>query len=530
VRQDWQSVAAAVTRKDMAPAKSFTEHSSIILRLMRVQELIGDHYGLSLDPERDTYQLLQSTIFQMPVLTEELGKLRARASVLLTRHEGTPAERFAVSALLARADDRLAQTMNAFDKAARANPRLAAELGPQMQQGADAVRALTRRASDEVVTPAAITASSDAFFAEATTTIDALFALNDASRAVLNVVFEERIAGFERDRALMIAALVTLLGLAGFAGLLVARSITVPINRAVQVAQRVAAGDLVNDIDVGPPNEVGQMLRALRDMNEGLRGIVGDVRVSVEAISAATADIASGNADLSGRIESQASNLEETAASMEELTATVRQNVEHARNADTLVRAASDEAQQGSDAVLRVVSTMGEIDAGSRRIVDIIAVIDGIAFQTNILALNAAVEAARAGEQGRGFAVVASEVRMLAQRSAAAAKEIKSLIDASVDKVSVGNALAGSAGAAMAKILDSVQRVAGLVQDISQSSTEQSSGIEQVNIAIAQIDDVTQHNAALVEETAAASASLEEQARALVQTMSVFRLDAAAAR
>jgi methyl-accepting chemotaxis protein len=528
VRRDWQGVTRAVAGKAMAPADSFTAHSSIVLRLMRLQELIGDHYGLSLDPEADTYQLLQATVFQMPVLTEELGRLRARASVLLTRHEGSPEERFAVAALLARADDRLAQAMNAFDKAARGNPRFAAELGAPMRAAADGVRALTRRANDEVVAPAAITASSDAFFQDATRTIDALFALNDASRALLDTVFVERIAGFERTRRLMIAALVALVALAGAAGLLIARSVTVPMNRAVEVAQRVAAGDLASDIEVGPPNEVGQMLRALRDMNDSLRGIVGDVRGSVDTIGSATADIASGNADLSARIEAQASSLEETASSMEELTAAVRQNVEHAQGAGALVRTASAIVREGSDVVLRVVDTMGEIDASARRIVDIIAVIDGIAFQTNILALNAAVEAARAGEQGRGFAVVAGEVRTLAQRSAAAAKEIKVLIDASVDKVGAGNALAGSAGEAMAKILASVERVAGLVQDIAQASGEQSSGIEQVNTAIMQIDDATQHNAALVEQTAAASASLEEQARALVRTMGVFRLDAAA--
>jgi methyl-accepting chemotaxis protein len=526
--RDWQALAGAVAGGSITAADSFAAHSSVVQRLMRLQELVADHYGLSLDPEVDTYQLLQATVFQMPVLSEELGRLRARASVLLARGEATAEERFAVSALVARAEDRLAQATNAFDKAARANPRFAAELGPLMKQEIDAVRALARRAGDDVVRPAAITAPAGVFFDEATRTIDGLFVLNEASRALLDTVIAERIADFERRRAMMIAALAALVAAGGFAGVLVARSVTVPMNRAVAVAQRVAAGDLAGEIDVGPDNEVGLMLRALRDMNASLRRIVGGVRVSVDAIGAATADIAHGNADLSARIESQASNLEETASSMEQLTATVRQNAEHARHAEALVRATSDVAKQGSDVVQRVVGTMAEIDAGSRRIVDIIAVIDGIAFQTNILALNAAVEAARAGEQGRGFAVVAGEVRTLAQRSAAAAKEIKALIDASVDKVGAGNALAGSAGAAMANILDSVGRVAGLMQDIAQASAEQGAGIEQVNTAIAQIDDVTQHNAALVEQTAAASASLEEQARTLIQAMGVFRLEAAA--
>ncbi|QGZ41560.1 methyl-accepting chemotaxis protein [Pseudoduganella flava] len=523
-RREWQSVAAAVAQRSLAPADSFSRHSALIGNLMRLQELVGDHYGLSLDTEPDTYYLLQATVYQMPVLTEELGRLRARTSVLLTRAEASPQERLAVSALLARAEDRLGQTLNAFDKSARANPRFATELGPRMKETADTVRALTKRANDEVVVPAALTASSDAFFAAATQTIDALFALNEAARTQLDAALEQRTASFERARLLMVLALLALVAVASGIGMLIARSVTVPMNRAVEVAQRVAAGNLDNTFDVGPENEVGQMLRALRDMNESLRGIVGNVRHSVDAISSATADIASGNADLSARIEAQASNLEETASSMEELTATVRQNVDNAHHANTLVQQARDAAQQGSDVVLRVVDTMGEIDASARRIVDIIAVIDGIAFQTNILALNAAVEAARAGEQGRGFAVVASEVRTLAQRSAAAAKEIKDLIGTSVDKVGVGNALAGSAGAAMTRILDSVRSVAGLMQEIAQASNEQSSGIEQVNIAITQIDDVTQHNAALVEETAAASASLEEQARALVRTVGVFKL------
>jgi methyl-accepting chemotaxis protein len=524
-RTDWQTVTGAVARKGIPAAQSFALHSSVISRVMRLQELVGDHYGLSLDPEADTYQLIQATVYQMPVLSEELGRLRARTAVLLTKHEATQEERFAVSALLARAEDRLAQTLNAFDKSVRDNPAIAAALGEQMKATADKVHALTRRANDEVVAPPQITASSDAFFASATQTIDALFALNDAARAVLDAAIEERVAAYRQQRLFMVAALVALVVLSGVAGVAIARSITVPIHRAVAVARRVADGDLANAVEVGPPNEVGQLLRALRDMNTSLRRIVGEVRDSADTISAATGDIASGNADLSGRIEAQASNLEETASSMEQLTATVKQNVAHAHSANTLVRDATGIARHGSEVVLKVVDTMGQIDASARRIVDIIAVIDGIAFQTNILALNAAVEAARAGEQGRGFAVVASEVRTLAQRSAAAAKEIKALIDASVGKVSLGNSLAGSAGDAMAQILESVRGVATLMEDIALASNEQSAGIEQVNTAIVHIDEVTQHNAALVEETAAASASLEEQAGALVRTIGAFRLN-----
>ncbi len=305
---------------------------------------------------------------------------------------------------------------------------------------------------------------------------------------------------------------------------LITRSITRPLNEAVLVAQTVAAGDLSSHIVVNSTDETGRLLQALKDMNDSLRKIVGEVRLGTDTIATASSQIATGNLDLSSRTEQQASSLEETASSMEELTSTVKQNADNAKQANSLVLSASAVAIKGGTVVAEVVNTMGSINESSRKIVDIISVIDGIAFQTNILALNAAVEAARAGEQGRGFAVVAAEVRNLAQRSAAAAKEIKTLIGDSVDKVEVGAKLVDQAGSTMQEIVDSVKRVTDIMSEITAASVEQTDGIEQINQAITQMDEVTQQNAALVEEAAAAAQSLQDQAANLSQVVSVFNL------
>jgi methyl-accepting chemotaxis protein len=311
---------------------------------------------------------------------------------------------------------------------------------------------------------------------------------------------------------------------AAFAWLLTV-GIVRPIREAVSLAETVASGDLTRQIDATTKDETGALLRALRHMNHSLVGIVTEVRSGTDTIATASGEISSGNLDLSSRTEEQASALEETAASMEELTTTVRQNADNARQANQLSLTASEVAAQGGAVVGEVVTTMSSINESSRKIVDIIGVIDGIAFQTNILALNAAVEAARAGEQGRGFAVVASEVRTLAQRSAAAAKEIKGLIGDSVAKVDAGTVLVDKAGATMEQVVASIRRVTDIMAEISNASQEQTAGIEQVNQAIGQMDQVTQQNAALVEESAAAAASMEDQAAKLAQVVSVFKLD-----
>jgi methyl-accepting chemotaxis protein-1 (serine sensor receptor) len=314
--------------------------------------------------------------------------------------------------------------------------------------------------------------------------------------------------------------------LAAFMGFSLVRLIARPLDAAVQVARKVASGDLTQHIEVDSRNETGQLLQALKEMNASLSNTVRAVRHGTETITTASAEIASGNADLSSRTEAQAGSLEETASSMEELTSTVRQNADNARQANQLVLSASEVAMRGGHVVEEVVQTMSSIKDSSRKIVDIIGVIDGIAFQTNILALNAAVEAARAGEQGRGFAVVASEVRNLAQRSASAAKEIKGLIGDSVEKVDAGGKLVDQAGATMGEIVTSVKRVADIMGEITSASQEQSSGIEQINQAITQMDEMTQQNAALVEQAAAAAQSMQNQSVELSRAVSIFKLEA----
>jgi methyl-accepting chemotaxis protein len=382
--------------------------------------------------------------------------------------------------------------------------------------------------------------------------LDDLKTLGDAAgmRKVINEEFKQAIAGYvgaldgfvkaqehardlAKDQAQAQAGRAEMMSYAEMIGVvlislwlvfILIRSIIEPLNQTVVVTRKIAQGDLTQSIETRRNDEFGVLLRTVNEMNSRLRDLVGQVRTGSESVATASAEIAQGNQDLSARTESQASALEETAASMEELSSTVKQNADNAEQANQLAQTASTVAVQGGEVVAQVVVTMKGINESSKQIADIINVIDGIAFQTNILALNAAVEAARAGEQGRGFAVVASEVRSLAGRSADAAKEIKSLINDSVQRVERGTALVDQAGVTMTEVVSSIRRVTDIMGEISAASTEQSQGVAQVGDAVAQMDQATQQNAALVEEMAAAASSLNGQAQDLVQAVAVFKL------
>ncbi|MBL8313303.1 MAG: MCP four helix bundle domain-containing protein [Rubrivivax sp.] len=372
---------------------------------------------------------------------------------------------------------------------------------------ADAVRLL-----DEKVRPAQLVY------------LDALEKFKNAEIETVDASVKQGEADYAQAKWLMFALLAAMGAAGTLLGWWITRSITRPVAQALDIAEKVAAGDLGSRIEVTSSDEIGRLLGSLKGMNESLVKIVGTVRSSSDSIATGSAEIASGNADLSQRTEEQASALEETAASMEQLGSTVKQNADNAQQANQLAMGASTVAVRGGEMVNQVVETMKGINDSSKKIADIITVIDGIAFQTNILALNAAVEAARAGEQGRGFAVVASEVRNLAQRSAEAAKEIKSLITASVERVEQGTTLVDQTGATMQEIVTSIKRVTDIMGEINSASREQSTGVNQVGEAVGQMDQVTQQNAALVEESAAAAESLKQQAQQLVSAVAVFKL------
>lgn len=521
----WSPLAGKVTRRSLSAKESFAEHTAIIKQLLSLSEELIDHFGISLDPDNDSYHLIAASLMQSPILMETLGRLRARGSTILASKTATTEERAQVMSLVNKANEYYDSIGRELEKSFSTNPALSGKLAGLNQAARENGEQVLKLAHEQISTPEQFSYPATDFFAKVTDSINAQMKLYDATVDELEKLLQARASQLVATKYLLMAALLGLSLVGAGIAYLIVRSITEPLDEAVAHAKRVAAGDLTGHIMTNSNNETGQLLQALKAMNESLVRIVTEVRGGTETILAASSQIAAGNTDLSSRTEQQAGSLQETAASMEEITSTVKQNAENAMQANQLSLSASEVASKGGVMVSQVVETMGSINESSRKIVDIISVIDGIAFQTNILALNAAVEAARAGEQGRGFAVVAAEVRNLAQRSAAAAKEVKELIGASVEKVDAGAKLVNETGATMNEIVNSIKHVSDIIGEITAASREQRNGIELVNEAITQMDQATQQNASLVEEAAAAAESLRDQAQSLSTVVSVFKLN-----
>ena len=523
-RKEWTALEQGVASKQLQAPESTRLHTELIDRLFLVGEGVLDGFGLSFDPRFDTHMLTQAALVKAMVLTEHMGQMRARGAMYLAQGTLPPEGRATLQAGLRQIFLAQADLQRHLAKANADNAAFRKGLEGPARALDEQISTTLKMTRESVVDAQALTITAEAYFDDFSRTIDAIYGFNDGAVRLLNQTLQERKGEAQR----LAYGMVVLLGLgvlgAAVLALAFVRSITGPVQDAVRLAHAVAAGDLTTVVQVQGTNEIARLNQTLVEMQERLSGVVGQVREGAQAVAAASVQIAQGNHDLASRTESQASSLQETAASMEQLNSTVQQNADNSRQANQLAASASQVAVNGGAVVSQVVDTMKGINESSRKIADIIGVIDSIAFQTNILALNAAVEAARAGEQGRGFAVVATEVRSLASRSAEAAKEIKQLIGASVERVEQGTAQADQAGATMAEVVSAIRRVTDLMGEISAASTEQSMGVSQVGEAVTQMDQVTQQNAALVEEMAAAADSLKMQAQQLVVGVEVFKL------
>lgn len=524
----WQEVRAAWEATDgkipAAKAKnSYADHTAVIQQITKLTSLVADKSGLTLDPELDSYHLTSMLVNGLPPIADTLSTLAGRGAAYIDTGllEANEDVMLNSSVMITRRD--LARVPVQFEAVFRKNSDLRRSLESHLSAVSQAT-AFLDRAEDEVLKSYNQTSGKE-FFEAGSKSMDSIYAAAHAAAVELDSLLAQRVELYSARLYLIVAAVLAGLILTAYllTGFYVSFSHEV---RALEHAvERAAAGDLTAHIVSDAKDEIGGLVNAFGKMNGDLAQLVTQVRTASETITQASFEIAADSRNLSSRTESQASSLQQTASSMEELTATVRQNDRHASEANTLALSAAQVAEKGGHAVGQVVETMGAIKQSSSRIIDIIQVIDGIAFQTNLLALNAAVEAARASEQGRGFAVVASEVRSLAQRSAAAAREIKGLIENSVKQVEQGNTLVSAAGGTMKEIVTSVQKVARIMNDMTAASREQTSGIEQVNQALSQMDEVTQRNAVLVEHAAEAADSLQRQAEVLSAAVEVFKLN-----
>ena len=522
----WNALRGQVDAKTIAAADSFAEHVVLVHQLNQTLNLLLDDSGLALDPASDTYHLIMAST-ELFSLAELQAQMRGLGAGLLAAKSATPEEVLQIRILLAQSQVQQQRSSELFDKASRSSGVIAQRLQALLEGSNQAAAQAFKLTTDQLLRDQAYGYEPKAYFQTMTEALDRQFELADQGFKLVEELLQQR--GDEQQRALLLVIVTMLLTMAAGTALslLGARSVIRQLGgepgEVVDWVGTIAQGDLSTSFPQRDAAQ-GSIVQAMNAMQVSLQRMVLQVRSDAEQVVDASGQIAAGNSDLSGRTERQASAIEEISSSMEELLATVRQNADNARQANGLASSASDVALRSGDQMTAVVETMKGITDSAHKIGDIIGVIDGIAFQTNILALNAAVEAARAGEQGRGFAVVATEVRNLAQRSAVAAKEIKSLIADSIEKVEQGSVQVSQTGETMHHMVTSVKRVTDIMGEVSASSVEQTAGIEQVNSAIMQMDQVTQQNAALVEQAAAASDSLRTQAQHLVEVVGSFKV------
>ena len=526
VQQQWKTLSAQVAQRQLAAPASFAGHSALVELQLDLHGRIVSHYGLNLDPEPVSYHLVIATMTQLPQLAEQLGKLRGSGAGILARGQATVADRAMLGGLSESARGEMHRLLTTLERALEHDPALRERMAGPIEQARAGVERTREMLRTDLIEAEALTLPSAEYFQATTKAIDQVFAVHGLASEALAGALQVRTARLQRTEWLVIGLSVLMVGLCGLLARSIVRTILQATDDARRMAERIAAGDLSPEPLRAGEDELGRMVQAMEAMRLSLTEVVGTVRENAVSVAAASAQIAQGNIDLSSRTEQQAAALQQTAATMDQLGSTVSHNADHAREADGLAREASTLASRGGEMVSQVVGTMGGISEASRKIGDIIGVIDSIAFQTNILALNAAVEAARAGEQGRGFAVVATEVRNLAQRSAEAAREIKALISTSVERVEQGVSLVDQTGRSVGEVVASIRRVSDIVAQISAASAEQSTGVAQVGQAVTQMDRATQQNAALVEQSAAAAGTLKSQAEQLVDAVARFRVAA----